>query len=468
MRTLLVVLASWGTVSAAEKPNVVFILCDDLGINDLACYGRSEHDTPNLDRLAKEGARCTAAYSPCPVCSPTRAAIMTGKNPARLHLTTFLPGRGDAPSQKLLHPKIVSALPLEEVTLAERFKAAGYATAGFGKWHLGHDPKQQGFDTFHAGSANTSPSVSEGGKGEYDLTGRAVEFITANKEKPFFLYLAHNAPHIPLAAKRELVEKYRNTFNPVYAAIVNTLDDSVGQVLAALERQGLKDKTIVVFTSDNGGVHVPEGKEDSPTHNTPCRAGKGFLYEGGIRVPLIVRYPGVVPANDVKAPIISTDWTLTLSSLCGLPLPELPDGHDMSGVLKGEKDPDHKLYWHVPHYTNQGSRPGGAIRDGEFKFILNYEDDSAELYNLGTDHMESRNLAASLPGITASYRGMLAEWRKSLAAQENTPNPAFDAAMHKALYVTVDVSKLAALKTAAKTSEPLRDWRKLMDAAVKK
>lgn len=464
---LLAILCS--PLSAAEQPNVVFILCDDLGINDLACYGRAEHQTPHLDKLAREGLRFTAAYSACPVCSPTRAAIMTGKNPARLHLTTFLPGRANASSQKLLHPKIAPQLPLAEVTLAERFKAAGYVTGGFGKWHLGFNPKDQGFDVFHAGRANTTPGPDEGGKGEYDLTYQAVDFISANKGKPFFLYLAHNAPHIPLSAKRELIEKYAQTFNPVYAAMINSIDDSVGRLLSALDRQKLTEKTIVIFTSDNGGVHVPEGREDCPTHNTPYRAGKGFLYEGGLRVPLIVKYPGVVPAGKTSDQLfISTDWMLTLSKMCSLQSADLPDGQDMSAALKGGSSKERKLYWHFPHYTNQGSRPGGALLDGDFKFILNYEDDRSELYNLGADPSERHDLAPTLTGIVTAYRTMHAEWRKSLAVQENTANPGFDAAAHKALYEDVNVSNLTIGKSAAITSESLREWRKRMDEAVRK
>src|SRR5262245_11939930 len=236
----------------ARKPNIVFILADDLGINDLSCYGRKDQATPHLDRLASQGMRFTSSYCAQPICSPSRAAILTGKTPARLHLTTFLPGRADAPSQKLLHPKINQQLPLEEKTLAELLGEAGYATGCIGKWHLGNKgftPKEQGFDFFHAGTASTEPSETEGGKGEYDLTAHAVKFIEDNKDKPFFLYLPHNNPHIPLAAKPELVAKYKDSFNPLYAAVVHTLDDAVGKVLAKLDDLKLSDNTIVVFTS---------------------------------------------------------------------------------------------------------------------------------------------------------------------------------------------------------------------------
>ena len=217
-----------------QPPNIIFILADDLGINDLGCYGRTEHHTPHLDRLAAEGTRLTAAYCALPICSASRAAIMSGKNPARLHLTTFLPGRPDCPSQKLLHPVICQQLPLEELTLAEHLKAAGYATACIGKWHLGgagFGPREQGFDVYYAGQAVTTPSDVEGGKGEYDLTAHAEQFLEANRGRPFFLYLAHNSPHIPYSAKEKLVAQNRGAFEPVYAAVIESLDDTVGQLL---------------------------------------------------------------------------------------------------------------------------------------------------------------------------------------------------------------------------------------------
>ena len=267
-------------------PNIVFILADDLGINDLGCYGRSEHHTPNLDRLAADGMRLTSAYCALPICSASRAAIMSGKNPARLHLTTFLPGRPDCPSQQLLHPVIRQQLPLEETTLAEHLKAAGYATACIGKWHLGgagFGPREQGFDVYHPGQAVTTPSDTEGGKGEYDLTAQAEKFIEASRDRPFFLYLAHNSPHIPYSAKEKLVAENHGAFEPAYAAVIESLDDTVGQLLRRLDALGLAANTIVIFTSDNGGLHVPELSHERITHNAPYRAGKGFLHEGGLR-----------------------------------------------------------------------------------------------------------------------------------------------------------------------------------------
>lgn len=453
-----------------KKPNVVFILADDLGVNDLACYGRGEHHTPNLDRLAKDGARFTAAYAACPVCSPTRAALLTGRHPARLHLTTFLPGRGDAPAQKLLHPTIRQHLPLEEVTLAESLKAAGYATACIGKWHLGgagFGPEKQGFDTVYAGRANTPPTADEGGKGENDLTRQAEAFITANRDRPFFLYLAHNTPHIPLGANRDLVEKYKATFNPTYAAMIDAMDASVGRVMKALEDLKLADRTIVVFTSDNGGLHVPELAADPPTHNTPYRAGKGFLYEGGIRVPLIVRWPGVVsPAQEIATPVISTEWTPTLLAAASVEVKGL-DGVSLVPLLRGRELEARPLYWHVPHYTNQGSRPAGAIRNGIWKLIEHYENGRLELFDLAKDPGERADLAATMPKKAAELRAELAAWRTTVGAQENTPNPTFDAVLHEKLYIDTDVSKLKPGATARLTGEPLAEWRREIDRVVR-
>ncbi len=460
------------TMPAADRPNIVFILADDLGINDLGCYGRKEHKTPHLDKLAADGMRFANAYAACPVCSPTRAAILTGLHPARLRITTFLPGRGDAPSQKLLHPKIHLQLALEAKTLAEYLKAAGYATGCIGKWHLGganFGPKEQGFDFVHAGKPNTTPSETEGGKGEFDLAAKANEFLAANKDKPFFLYLAHNTPHIPLAAKKELVAKYKDAFNPVYAAIIEEMDASVGRVLAKLDELKLSEKTIVVFTSDNGGLHVPELKEDPPTHNSPWRAGKGFLYEGGIRVPAIVRWPGTVkPGTTSDVPAISTDWTPTFLNAAKLKPDADLDGLSLLRALEGMSFPTRNLYWHIPHYTNQGSRPSGALRSGGWKLTVNYEDGSHELYNLGADPGETRDISNTRPVIAQGLRQQFDTWLKTVDAQGNEPNPAFDKELHRTLYRDTDVSTLKPKATAALTAEPLRAWRKAIDDAVRK
>jgi len=466
-------LSSLGFAADQRPPNIVFILVDDLGINDLSCYGRKDQATPRLDRLAAEGMRFTSAYCAQPICSPSRAAIMSGLTPARLHLTTFLPGRGDAPSQKLLHPKINMQLALEHTTLAEHLKSAGYATACIGKWHLGgtgFGPKEQGFDFVHAGRPNTPPTADEGGKGEYDLTTHAINFVRANKDKPFLLYLPHNNPHIPLAAKPELIAKFQDSFNPMYAAVVNTLDDCVGRLLDALDELKLRDNTLVVFTSDNGGVHLPELKEDAPTHNTPFRAGKGYLYEGGLRIPLIVRLPSVVPAGKITdTPVINTDWLPTILDLCGVSFEATKsDGASLVPLLKGGAMAARPLLWHFPHYNNQGGRPAGAIRDGAWKLIEHYEDHRLELFNLADDPAEEHDLFATDKQRAAVMQNHLAAWRKSVGAQGNSSNPDFDPAWYKRLYQDFDSSRLKPDGTAAAMRNKLSAWRAGMDAVVAK
>ena len=478
MRWFAIVIGVWLLpcgLSAAEQrpPNVVFILADDLGINDLSCYGRKDQATPRLDQLASEGMRFTSAYCAQPICSPSRAAILSGLTPARLHLTTFLPGRGDAPSQKLLHPQINQQLALEHTTLAEHLKGAGYATACIGKWHLGgagFGPKEQGFDVVYAGKPNTQPNADEGGKGEYDLTAHAIDFVRANKDKPFFLYLPHNNPHIPLDAKPELIAKFKASFNPTYAAVVNTLDDSVGRLLDALDELKLRDNTLVVFTSDNGGVHLPELKEDAATHNTPFRAGKGYVYEGGLRIPLIVRLPKVVPASKASdTPVINTDWLPTILDLCGVPFEaNNSDGVSVVSLLKGGSLKARPLVWHFPHYNNQGGRPAGAIRAGDWKLIMHYEDGRVELFNLATDPAEEHDLYADNKKFVASMHDIHLAWRKSIGAQTNSPNPDFDAAWHKRLYQDFDTSRIKPEATAAAMTPKLREWRSGMDSIVSK
>jgi arylsulfatase A len=457
----------------AAPPNIVFILADDLSVNDLACYGRQEHHTPNLDRLAEQAMRFTSAYCAQPICSPSRAAILTGKAPARLHLTTFLPGRADAPSQRLLHPKMHQQLPRFEKTLAEYLKAAGYATAHIGKWHLGgkgYLPTEQGFDIYHAGEANTKPSANEGGKGEFDLTRKAEEFIEQNRTRPFFLYLAHNSPHIAYTARQELIEKNKGAFEPVYAAVIETLDASVGQLLRKLDALGLAENTIVIFTSDNGGLHVPEGGHQKITHNRPFRAGKGFLYEGGLRIPLIVRWAGKVPANKViDVPVINTDWTPTLLEIAGVSKSGPFDGESIVSILSGKAPGQaRKFFWHFPHYTNQGGSPAGAVRDGDWKLIEHYEDGRLELFNLKSDPGEQRDLAKSEPARAKELSVALANWRETVGAQTNAPNPTFISEFHRAIYKDIDISRYDPASANQAEFAKVLEWRKRMDEAIRK
>ena len=461
-------------VCAADKPNIVLILADDLGVNDLSCYGRSDQATPNLDRLAGEGMRFTTAYCAQPVCSPSRAAIMTGKCPARLHLTNFLPGRADAPSQKLRQPVIEGRLPLEEITVAELLRDAGYATACIGKWHLGgagFGPKEQGFDTVFAGEANTKLSAEEGSKGEVGLTAEAEKFIEANKARPFFLYLAHNTPHIPFAARPEDAAAHKDAFNPAYADVIARLDASVGRVMAKLDELGLTERTVFAFSSDNGGLHVYESPGTPATHNTPFRAGKGTVYEGGLRVPLIVRWPGKAQPGVSATPVVLTDLMPTFLEAAGLDPAKVVgplDGVSLGKLLAGGTPAPRTFAWHYPNYVNQGGRPTGVLREGDWKLVENFEDDSVELYDLAKDVGETTDLAAKEPAIADGLRTKLRAWRKSVGAQECEPNPEFDPAAHRALYIDRDASRLlAGSKTAAQLEVEWKDWRAAMNAAVR-
>ncbi len=460
---LAVISADAAVAPRTARPNLVFILADDLGWRDLGCYGSTFYETPNLDRLAAKGMRFTDAYAACSVCSPTRASILTGKYPARLHLTDWLPGRPDRPDQKLNRPVILPHLPLEEVTIAEALKDAGYRTAFIGKWHLGGPgfyPDQQGFERNLGGcelghppsyfSPYRIPTLPDGPKGEYltdRLTGEALKFIEANRDRPFLLYLAHYAVHNPQQAKADLIGKYRAKVaklppasepefrpegrhqtrqiqnQPVYAAMVQSLDESVGRVLDKLAALGLEEHTIVVFTSDNGGLSTAEG---SPTANAPLRAGKGWSYEGGVREPLLVRWPGVTPPGSVcRAPVMSTDYYPTLLEMARLPLRprQHRDGVSLVPLLQGGTLPERPLFWHYPHYSNQGGGPSGAIRLGDFKLIEWFEDMRVELFNLQDDLGEQHDLAARMPEKVAALRQQLHDWRRRVAAQMPTPNP---------------------------------------------
>lgn len=466
-----ILLVCCSSAMAAQPPNIVFILCDDLGINDLHCYGREDHKTPNLDRLAGQGMRFTSAYCAQPICSPSRAAILTGKAPARLHLTTYLPGRPDCVSQRVLHPEIQMHVPLSEQMIPRYLKAAGYVSAAVGKWHVGgkgFGPLEQGFDVYHEGRANTKPSSTEGGKGEYDLTAFAERFIETNQHRPFFLYLAHNAPHIPYDAQKSRIDNNAGAFEPVYAGLIETIDDTVGRVLARLEALKLSENTIVIFTSDNGGLHMPEGPHPRITYNGPYRAGKGFVYQGGLRIPLIVRWPGHVPAGKVfDAPVINTDWLPTFVELAGRPVPAGLDGVSLAGLLlRSEPVPKRRFFWHFPHYTNQGSRPAGAVRDDRWMFVEYYDFPGVELYDLSTDIVEKNNVAAAHPDRVKEMQDALAVWRKSVDAQTNAPNPSFVPARFRELYVDVDPSRFEPAKADAAQWQQIGSWRKKMNAAL--
>ena len=442
---------------AAQSPsarplNFLFILADDLGWTDLSCYGSKYYQTPNIDRLASQGMRFTDAYAACPVCSPTRASILTGKYPARLNLTDFIPGRPQWPTAKLLSAPFRHELPLEEVTIAELLKPSGYRSASIGKWHLGNPPftpENQGFDLNIAGTyrgAPTSyfgpfdlPGLKDSRPGEYltdRLTDEALRFIGTNRANPFFLYLPHFTVHIPLQAKPEIEAKYRAIahpdqpqHNPVYAAMIESLDQSVGRVMQKLDDLNLTQNTVVFFNSDNGGLLYESASRDNVTSNRPLRAGKGHLYEGGIREPLIVRWPGVIkPGSTCKTPVSSIDYFPTIGEMANISHPAQLDGTSLIPLLRGGSVLDRDaLFWHYPHYSNQGGPPSGAVRAGFYKLIEFYEDGRLELYNLHDDPGERRNLASTEPRKTAELSEKLKSWRASVGAVMPKPNPNYDA-----------------------------------------
>jgi arylsulfatase A-like enzyme len=444
------------TAESSARPNVVFILVDDLGFMDLGCNNPATfYETPHIDRLAARGMRFTAGYAACPVCSPTRASIMTGKYPPRTGITDFIGGNR---SGRLRPAPNQDHLALEEVTLAEALRAAGYATFFAGKWHLGagaYGPNAQGFGPgltgagqFYYPSEDPPPAPQSKSKSDDDpkttdrIADAAVRFITANRDRPFFAYLPFLAVHIPIGARRDLIEKYRHKRasapddawgmehrsrvrlvqnDPVYAAMLEHLDAAIGRVLAELDRAGVEARTIVVFTSDNGGLATAEGH---PTSNRPLRAGKGWLYEGGIRVPWIIYAPGVTrPGSVCATPVLSTDFYPTILELAGLPLApnQQVDGKSLVPLLAGRDQDRGPLFWHYPHYGNQGGSPAGAVRDGDWKLIEWYEDGRHELYNLRDDPSEQHDLAARHSAKAESLHAQLAAWRTSVKAVLPTP-----------------------------------------------
>ena len=428
-----------------RPPNIVFILTDDLGWTNLGCFGSTFYETPHLDRLASQGMRFTQAYSACTVCSPTRASILTGQYPARLHLTDWIAGH-QRPFAKLSVPAWTMKLSADIPNLARALKSAGYATASVGKWHLGPEasyPDQQGFDLNVGGCHRGQPpsyfspykieTLSEGPDGEFlsdRLTAEAIKFIEQNRQRPFFLYLPHYAVHTPLMAKPAVIAKYQAKadpqaphHNPTYAGLIESVDDSVGRLVAKLEELKLDERTIVIFTSDNGGLK-------NVTSNPPLRAGKGSAYEGGVRVPLIIKWPGVTPPGSVNAtPVISPDHFPTLLAAAGVAAPatHVVDGESLEPLLRQTGPLQRKsLFWHYPHYHPGGATPYGAIRQGDFRLVEFYEDNRLELYNLGADIGETQNLAAKLPDQAAALRQELHAWRQQVGAQMPTANPKHD------------------------------------------
>lgn len=431
--------------TAGERPNFVFLLIDDLGATDLGCLGSTFYETPHLDRMAREGMKFTTAYAACTVCSPTRASILTGQYPGRLHLTDWIAGH-KRPFAKLKVPEFHQQLPHGEVTLAEALKPLGYATASIGKWHLGGDghlPETQGFDRNVGGTHRGQPpsyfdpydipTLPNRKAGEYltdRLTDEAERFLEENRVRPFFLYLPHFGVHTPLQAKAELVAKYKAKAKPgephsnaVYAAMIESVDTSVGRLLKKLDELKLAERTVVLFFSDNGGLL-------SSTTNLGLRAGKGSAYEGGVRVPLLVRWPGSVKPGSVCAtPVISVDFFPTLLELAGgKPAAEhIVDGVSLVPLLRQRGVPNRDaLYWHYPHYHPGGATPYGAVRQGNWRFVEFFEDGRSELYDLAADPLEKVNLAEKQPDKAKELQANLAAWRKAVNAQMPSPNPNHD------------------------------------------
>lgn len=434
--------------------NIVLILVDDLGATDLACYGSQFYETPNIDGLAASGMRFTQAYSACTVCSPSRAAILTGKHPARLHLTDWIAGH-DYPWARLRPPDWTQYLPLEERTIAEALKPLGYASASIGKWHLtppsgnqaDYYPDRQGFDRNIGGTHRGQPpsyfspygieTLIDGPPGEY-LTDReqseASRFIRANRQRPFFVYLPHYTVHTPLQAKNLDIERFQKKarsdapqHNATYAAMIASLDQNVGLLLRTLQETGVADRTVVILTGDNGGW-LP-----STNTNLGMRAGKGSAYEGGVRVPLLVRWPGVTrPGSVCNVPVIGTDVYPTVLQIAGAAPESRPivDGTSLVALLRtggsSRNWQREAIFWHYPHYHPGGATPYSAIRFRNWKLIEFQEDGRAELFDLEHDPGETQNLATRDVARTADLQKRLHAWRKEVGAQMASPNPAYD------------------------------------------
>jgi arylsulfatase A len=433
----------FGRTSAEDDrpPNILFILADDLGWHQLGSYGSNFYRTPHLDRLATQGMRFTDAYAAAPVCSPTRASLMTGKYPARLHLTNFI--AGDRTDRRLQPPDWTKFLPLEEITIAEILKSLGYVTGHFGKWHLNRDknyrpgrpgdPGSQGFDEVLTTDKPTAESNMDDPHNVRLITDHAIRFIEANRDRPFFCYVSHNSVHRPDWERLELVEKYENLEQrwdpgnrPVMAAMLEVLDGGVGRLLERVDQLGLADNTLVIFFSDNGMF-------DDASTRKPLRGAKGHLYEAGIRVPLIVRWPGKVePGSICSVPVISNDFLPTLVEVAQGDISPLEvDGVSLLPLLLQtlgiERD---AIYFHYPHYSVQGGLPGGAIRRGPLKLIVDYEtlwcegdqEAALELYDLDADVGEANDLSRQRPGKVLELFRLHREWLEEVGAQRMAPD----------------------------------------------
>lgn len=449
-----------------EQPNFVFILVDDLGWADVKCnYPASFYDTPNIDSLAESGVRFTNAYAANPVCSPTRAALLTGKHPNRLEITDWIPG-ADPKKRPLLGTVDRNELALQEITIAEKLRKNGYKTCFVGKWHLGDEgffPEDQGFD-FNIGghdkgsppggyySPYKNPRLTDGVEGEYlpdRLTDESINFITENKDNPFFLYLAFYTVHTPIQASKRYFEEYKvkreylnlneiphkkegegwtKTIqeNAAYASMITAMDENIGRILQALKEQGLDKNTWVIFTSDNGGLSTLSRK-NAPTNNGPLRAGKGWCYEGGIRVPLIITGPEVInPGRIVKQPAVSMDYFTTILNIAEIGHNQ-NDGINLMPVLtKNKRIIRDELFWHYPHYHGSAWKPGSALRKGDWKLVVHYENNRTELFNLANDPGETKNIASENQKKVIELKKILDAKLTDSEAQFPKANPDYD------------------------------------------
>ena len=442
-----ILLSLCSSALAARRPNIVFVMIDDLGWMDLACQGNGLVETPNLDRFAGQGMRFTDAYAAAPVCSPTRAAVLTGQAPARLQITNHIPDQKrfipDDPT--LLPAEMLDRLPLQQITVAERLQDAGYRTAFFGKWHLSGPgegdanwgPERQGFDLNVGGCGYGGPptffdpyripTIKNRNPGDYlpdRLADEAIRFVESADDRPFLLFLWNYTVHWPMEAPQRLLDKYAGRKGPGlndtrYGAMIEAMDTAIGRVIHAIDERGLANETLIIFTSDNGGFG---GVAD----NRPLRGAKGYLHEGGIRVPLIVRWPSVVtPNTKCHTPVISMDFFPTLLEVAGqTPTEGVPlDGTSIMGLLKGETELNREaIYFHYPNYAwHRSNRLGAALRKGQYKLIEDFHDGSLELYDLASDLSETTNLAAARPQLAQQLQLELAEWRESVGASMPQP-----------------------------------------------
>ncbi len=452
---------------ATPRQNVVFVLVDDLGWKDLGYAGSTFYETPNIDSLSEASVRFTDAYSSGSVCSPSRAAIMTGKHPARLNITDWIPGL-DPKKEKLRGPVDLNQLPLEEITIAEVLQDQGYRTFFAGKWHLGGKgfyPDDQGFQTNIAGhhkgqppggyySPYKNPVLTDGPKGEYltdRLTDEAIEFLGTVDADPFFLFLTYYTVHTPIQPSKRHLEHFDQKLkamdepevklraegkgkttlhqrNAAYASMVHALDENVGRLIAELKEKGLYENTLIIFTSDNGGLSTVKSayRNAAPTSVLPLRGGKGWLYEGGIRVPLLVKPAGYTGTGKAShAPVIGHDFFPTILSQLGIEAHKKTDGRDLSPLFQdgGELARD-GIYWHFPHYHGSAWTPGAAIRQGDWKLIEFYETNAVELYNLAEDISESRDRSALHPERVERLRKLLHKKQRSMGANSATLNTA--------------------------------------------